>query len=149
MNTFYLYTLSLEDYEIIATNPDLNSDKRRLKLSNHLLISGTNRRVITRMLHLQAANEVQTSKLSRDEFQVYSVRYEQVQEIVTQELQLAAGHFSHTIHKVNMAAFYYLSFTTERELTAILVKDEPEGIATRTWEGRPPTPLMNRFYGEE
>lgn len=148
MNTFYLYTLSLEDYEMIATHPNLSGDKRRLKLNNHLLISGTNRRVITQMLELNSSNSLKPSQLSRNDFHIYGLRYEQLQDVVIQELQLAAGHFSHTIHKVNMAAFYYLSFSTHRELTAVLVKDEPEGISTRSWEGRPPTP-MNRFYGEE
>lgn len=147
MNTFYLYTLSLEDYEMIATS-NLSSEKRLLKLSNHLLISGTNRRVITQLLNLNSNQALQNSKLSHNDVQIHGLRYEQVSHILNQELQLAAGHFSHTIHKVNLASFYYLSFSTHRQLTAVLVKDEPEGLSTRSWEGKPPAP-MNRFYGEE
>lgn len=147
MNTFYLYTLSLEDYEMIATS-NLSSEKRLLKLSNHLLISGTNRRVITQLLHLISNQTLPNSKLSHSDVQIHGLRYEQISQTLTQELQLAAGHFSHTIHKVNLASFYYLSFSTHRQLTAVLVKDEPEGLSTRSWEGRPPAP-MNRFYGKE
>lgn len=144
MNTFYIYTMSLEDYESVATNPNLSADKRRLKLSNHLLISGTNRRVLSRLFNLIGADAISKSQLSRQDLQIYNLHYALVQDVLSEELQLAAGHFSHTIHKVNMAAFYYLSFSTHRALTAVLVKDEPEGVSTRSWEGRPPE-SMNRF----
>lgn len=146
MNTFYIYTLSLEDYEGIANNPNLSGDKRRLKFANHLLVSGTNRRVMTQLLDLVSIDAMPKSALSRNDFYVYGLHYEQVQEVLNQEVQLAAGHFSHTIHKVNLATFYYLSFATHRALTAVLIKDEYEGISTRGWEGKPPE-LLNRWDG--
>lgn len=55
---------------------------------------------------------------------VFGLKYHQLQALLQHEVRMAAGHFSHTIHRVNLSAFYYLSFNTKRELTVVLLKDE-------------------------
>lgn len=153
MNTFYMYTLSLADYEDLVNNDRLTLDQRRIRLNNHLLVSGTNRRIITMILRLNGLEEVKEGEVPEDCFDVhtFSMRYEQIQELVQQELQIAAGHFSHTLHKVNLAAFYYLSFAVKREITVVLVKNElPDGVVERNnWEGISPSMGMSRFYYDE
>lgn len=148
MNTFYIYMLPVEKYTELIENPDLNDNQRRIQLNNHLLVSGTNRRIITMILRqngFQIDDEFEMPAHGFD-VHVFPTTYEQIQEVVQEEVRMAAGHFSHTLHKINLAAFYYLSFNVNKALTLVLIRNElPEGMIERNnWEGISPT--MNRFY---
>lgn len=155
MNTFYIYTMKLDEYQQLMDDDFISDETRQIKLNNHLLVSGTNRRIITELLRLNGLHELVQGESDVNVFDshVFGMKYNQLQSLVQDEVRMAAGHFSHTIHRVNLAAFYYLSFHVERELTVVLLKNElPDGAIERgNWEGVPPTPAptYSRFYDSD
>lgn len=151
MNTFYIYTLNLAQYERLMEEELMSEDSRQLHLNQHLLISGTNRRIITDILRLHQQHALTKGKpdpTHQPDMQHFGMKYHQMQSLLQDEVRMAAGHFSHTIHRVNLAAFYHLSFQLARELTVVLLKNElPDGALDRqSWEGVPPASGLSRFY---
>lgn len=151
MNTFYIYKMNLDSYERLIDDEIMDDRERLLHLNQNLLVSGTNRRIITELLRLNGLHELLESPdnvLHQSDMYVFGMKYHQMQAMLQNEVRMAAGHFSHTIHRVNLAAFYYLSFDVNRELTVVLLKDElPEGVIDRqSWEGVPPAAGLSRFY---
>lgn len=154
MNTFYIYNMSLSNYENLIHEEMMSDEIRQLHLNQHLLISGTNRRIITDILRLKQQEQLISGSpdpVHQPDIDHFGMQYKQIQALLQEEIRLAAGHFSHTIHRVNLAAFYHLTFQLSRELTVVLLKDElPDGAIDRyNWEGIPPSAGFSRFYGGE
>ena len=149
MNTFYMYTMPLSQYSDLIKDKSISEDKKRVRLHKHLLLSGTNRRIITLILRENGLSEDDQMPQHGFDVHTFSMKYRQIESLVQEELCEAAGHFSHTLHRLNLAAFYYLSFDVEKELTVVLIRNElPGGVYDRNnWEGISPT--MNRFYRPE